>query len=122
MEKDKWAHAEEIEANRKNQSEPDEMHAEEFTLPVLSVDIGETDEDDHPQELESRVSQFLEENPELHHKIETENLDIVAHKIKKPNGKTNWALIIGFGFATIGIGLASYKLIHKYNQSKKTQK
>ena len=117
MEKDKWRYADEIEANGKSPLEPKHINAESFSLPVLTVDIGETDEEKTGSlEVDHLVTDFLNSNPELSEKIQTEKLDIVAHKTSKKDGKTKWALIIGFGFAAMGLGIAGYKLIHKYRK------
>lgn len=116
MEKDKWYRASEIEANRKNAAEKEEINAETYNLPILSIDLGADEEITESIGVDNLVSDFLTDNPELQNKIITEKLDVIAHKSKGKDGKSKWILIIGFGFAAIGLGIAGYKLIHKYKK------
>lgn len=114
MPKERWAHAEEIESNPKTPLENHEINAESYNLPVLSLEIG--DSDNIP--VEEKAARFLSENPEVTHKIVSENLDVVAHEVVKTNGKAKWILIIGFGFAALGLGVAGYKILRKYSKEK----
>ena len=117
MGKEKWFHASEIEANGKVPLEPKHINAESFSLPVLTIDIGETEsEKTGSLEVSHLVADFLHGNPELADKIDSEKLDIVLHKTENIGRKTKWALIIGFGFAAFGLGVAGYKLIHKHQK------
>ena len=115
MTKERWAHAEEIESNPKTPLDPKEINAESYELPILTVDLGETDADDKLPDL---VEEYMKKNKSLKVAIERENLDIVAKKNKTKDGKTNWALIIGYGFAALAIGVAGYKLIKKFQKPK----
>ncbi len=115
MPKEKWAHADEIEKNPKTPLDPSEINAESFTLPVLSLELGETESE---EELVPLVDTFLDQNPELKDKVESENLDIVAHDVSKSGSRKKWVLIIGFGFAALGLGIAGYKLIKKHKSKK----
>lgn len=119
MEKEKWAHAEEIESARSFVHPPENNNAEVYSLPILSVEIGETPEEYGTADLDNLVKNFLQENPEVSGRINEENLDIVAHQSKTQHGKINWILIIGFGFAALGLGVAGYKIIRKYQKSPK---
>lgn len=116
MKKERWALADEIERNPKTPLDPSEINAESYELPVLTVDIGETDTE---EELPILVEEFMKKNKSLKTAIDKENLDIVAKENKGKNGKKNWALIIGFGFAALAVGVAGYKLIKKYQKPKK---
>lgn len=117
MTKEKWAYAEEIESQGKPPIDPKEINAESFNLPVLTVDIEESEEVEE-KSVSQLADTFLNNNPDLKQKIHSENLDIVAHEVKKLNGKRKWVLIIGFGFAALGLGIAGYKLIRKYKAEK----
>jgi len=119
MEKDKWYRASEIEANRKNPAEKEEINAENYSLPILSIDLGADDEASESIGVDNLVSNFLTDNPELQTKIISEKLDVIAHKSKSKDGKSKWILIIGFGFAALGIGIAGYKLIRKHSDTQK---
>lgn len=116
MPKERWALADEIESNPKTPLDPSEINAESYELPVLTVDIGETDTE---EELPILVEEFMKKNKSLQTAIDKENLDIVAKENNGKNGKKNWALIIGFGFAALAVGVAGYKLIKKYQKPKK---
>lgn len=115
MPKERWAHAEEIERNPKTPLDPSEIHAESYELPVLTVDIGETETE---EELPELVAEYMKKNKDLKNTIDKENLDIVAKENKGKSGKKNWALIIGVGFAALAVGVAGYKLIKKYQKPK----
>ncbi len=115
MPKERWAHAEEIESNPKTPLDPSEINAESYELPVLTVDIGETETE---EELPKLVDDYMKKNKSLKTAIDKENLDVVAKKNKTKDGKTNWALIIGVGFAALAVGVAGYKLIRKYQKNK----
>ena len=60
----------------------------------------------------------MKKNKNLKKAIDTENLDVVAKENKGINGKKNWALIIGVGFAALAVGVTGYKLIKKYQKDK----
>lgn len=115
MPKERWANAEEIESNLKTPLLPEEINAESYELPVLTVDIGETETD---AELLELVEEYMSKNKNLKKAIESENLDVVAKDNKGKSGKKNWALIIGVGFAALAVGVAGYKLIRKYQKEK----
>ncbi|OGD81542.1 hypothetical protein A2572_04110 [Candidatus Collierbacteria bacterium RIFOXYD1_FULL_40_9] len=115
MPKERWAHAAEIESNPKTPLHPSEINAESYELPVLTVDIGETDTED---QLPNLVEEYMKKNKNLKNAIDKENLDVVAKENKGKNGKKNWALIIGVGFAALAVGVAGYKLIKKYQKPK----
>ncbi len=117
MPKDRWALADEIERNPKTPLDPSEIHAESYELPVLTVDIGETETE---EQLPNLVEDYMKKNIYLKNAIDKENLDVIAKENKGKNGKTNWALIIGFGFAALAVGVAGYKLIKKSQNSKNT--
>ncbi len=117
MPKERWAHADEIERNPKTPLDPSEINAESYELPVLTVEIGETDTE---EELPILVEEFMKKNKSLKTAIDKENLDVVAKENKGKNGKKNWALIIGFGLAALAVGVAGYKLIKKYQKPKNT--
>ena len=108
MPKERWAYAEEIESNPKTPLDPSEINAESYQIPVLAVDIGEAESN---EDLELLIEDFMKKNPKLKTSIENDNLDIVAKK-----NKTRWALVIGYGFAALAIGVAGYKLIKKYQK------
>lgn len=116
MPKERWAHAEEIESNPKTPLDPSEIHAESYQLPVLTVNLGETETD---EQLPNLVEEYMKKNKNLKDAIDSGNLDIVAKKNKTKDGKTNWALIIGYGFAALAIGVAGYKLIKKFQKPTK---
>lgn len=117
MTKERWAHAEEIERNPKTPLDLSEIHAESYELPVLTVDIGETDTE---AELPILVEAYMKKNKTLKNAIDKENLDVVAKENKSKSGKKNWALIIGFGIAALAVGVAGYKLIKKHQKPKNT--
>lgn len=117
MTKERWALADEIESNPKTPLDPSEINAESYELPVLTVDIGETETD---EELQKLVNEYMSKNTNLKKAIEIENLDVVAKANKGKDGKKNWALIIGVGFAALAVGVAGYKLIKKYQKPKNT--
>lgn len=113
MTKERWALADEIESNPKTPLDPSEIHAESYHLPVLTFDIGEIQSE---EELPKIIDEFMKKNKNLVDAVENKNLDIVAKGNKTKDGKTNWALIIGYGFAALAIGVAGYKLIRKYQK------
>ena len=117
MKKERWALADEIESNPKTPLDPKEIHAESYELPVLTVDIGETETED---QLPVLVEDYMKKNKYLKNAIDRENLDVVAKENKGKDGKKNWALIIGFGFAALAVGVAGYKLIKKHQKPKNT--
>lgn len=117
MPKERWAHAEEIESNPKTPLDSREVNAESYELPILTVDIGEGDDE---EELPKLVDEYMKKNKNLKNAIEKESLDVVAKENKGSNGKKKWALIIGFGFAALAVGVAGYKLIKKYQKDKNT--
>jgi len=114
VKKEHWAHAAEVESNPKTPLDPSEIHAESYTLPVLTLDLGEVTE----EQLPIVVDEIMKKQKNLKEVIEKENLDVVAKKNKTKDGKTNWALIIGYGFAALAIGVAGYKLIRKFQKPK----
>ncbi len=113
MPKERWASAAEIESNPKTPLDPSEVNAESYELPILTVDIGETETED---ELPNLVDQYMKKNKSLKSAIDVEKLDVVAKENKSANGKKNWTLIIGFGFAALAVGVAGYKLVKKYQK------
>ncbi len=117
MPKERWAYAEEIEKNPKTPHDPSEIHAESYELPILTVDIGETETE---EELPNLIAEYMSKNTNLKNVISKENLDVVAKENKGSNGKKKWALIIGVGFAALAVGVAGYKLIKKYQKDKNT--
>lgn len=114
MPKERWAHAEEVEGNPKIPLDLSEIHAENYDLPVLTLDLGEATEG----ELPLVISEYMKKNKSLKTAIDRENLDIVAKENKTKDGKTNWALIVGYGFAALAVGVAGYKLIRKFQKPK----
>ena len=60
----------------------------------------------------------MKKNKYLKNAIDRENLDVVAKENKGTNGKKKWALIIGFGFAALAVGVAGYTLIKKHQANK----
>lgn len=117
MPKERWAYAEEIESNPKTPLDPSEINAESYELPVLTLDIGEAETE---EELPILVEEYMKKNKNLKMAIDKENLDVVAKENKGKDGKKNWALIIGFGFAALAVGVAGYKLIKKHQKPKNT--
>lgn len=117
MKKERWAHADEIERNPKTPLDLSEIHAESYELPVLTVDIGETETE---EQLPNLVEDYMKKNKYLKNAIDRENLDVVAKANKGKDGKKKWALIIGFGFAALAVGVAGYKLVKKYQKPKNT--
>jgi len=115
MAKERWAHAAEVESNPKTPLEEHEITAESYKLPVVTLDIPNT-ENVEEEDINSIANDFIVENPELLSEIESDKLDVVAHRVEKSNGKAKWVLIIGFGFAAIGLGIAGYKLIMKHQK------
>lgn len=115
MPKERWALADEIESNPKTLLDPSEIHAENYELPVLTVDIGETETE---EELPNLVEDYMKKNKHLKNAIDRENLDVVAKENKGKDAKKKWALIIGVGFAALAVGVAGYKLVKKYQKPK----
>jgi hypothetical protein len=117
MPKEKWAHADEIEAVGKIPEDPNEVNPESYSLPVTTKSLGEFDESKE-KDIFQIAEDYLESDQTLKNRIDSENLDVVALKTENKNGKTKWVLLIGFGFAALGLGIAGYKIIRKYKKIK----
>lgn len=110
-----------IESSGKKKIHPGDANPEVYSLPVLTLDVGEMPEGITEKELHANILAFLDQNPGLREKINSEKLDVVAHATKNIDGKIKWAIIIGFGFAALGLGVAGYRLIKRHPKEIKLQ-